>query len=161
MFGNVLECTCIIIRLAIIISTILFLDPRVPAFEGAPLYQHRSKQVADTGDKASDPSDVKTEDKEGETVENGTSKEEQRQSDQSAEEEQWTTTTMTPPTVTPEIFPVVVFSHGLAAMRTMYCGICSDLASHGLIVAAVEHRCVKLRLNLPIKHLVYSNLYLY
>ena len=110
----------------------------MPAFEGAPLYQQDSKQSTDTDD----PSDIKIEGKEGETVENGTSKEEQRQSDQSAEEEQQTTTTTTPPIITPKAFPVVVFSHGLAAMRTICCGICSDLASHGFVVAAVEHRYV-------------------
>ena len=39
-------------------------------------------------------------------------------------------------------FPVVVFSHGLSAMRTISSGICYDLASHGYVVAAVEHRYV-------------------
>ena len=39
-----------------------------------------------------------------------------------------------------EPFPVIVFSHGLSAMRTIYSGICCDLASHGYVVAAVEHR---------------------
>ena len=38
------------------------------------------------------------------------------------------------------LFPVVVFSHGLGAMRTTYSGICCDLASHGYVVASVEHR---------------------
>ena len=35
--------------------------------------------------------------------------------------------------------PVVVFSHGLAACRTSYSYVCTDLASRGYIVAAVEH----------------------
>jgi platelet-activating factor acetylhydrolase len=37
-------------------------------------------------------------------------------------------------------FPVVVFSHGLTAMRSAYSLIHCDLASHGYIVAAVEHK---------------------
>lgn len=37
-------------------------------------------------------------------------------------------------------FPVVVFSHGLGGCRTSYSTICAELASHGFIVAAVEHR---------------------
>ncbi|PIK42123.1 putative platelet-activating factor acetylhydrolase-like [Apostichopus japonicus] len=37
-------------------------------------------------------------------------------------------------------FPVIVFSHGLSSCRTTYCCICIDLASHGFIVAAAEHR---------------------
>lgn len=37
-------------------------------------------------------------------------------------------------------FPVVVFSHGLAGSRLAYSQYCGELASHGIIVAAVEHR---------------------
>ena len=40
-------------------------------------------------------------------------------------------------------FPVIVFSHGLGAMRTTYSGICCDLTSHGYVVASVEHRLVR------------------
>ena len=40
--------------------------------------------------------------------------------------------------------PVIVFSHGLGGMRTTYSGICCDLASHGYIVASVEHRFASL-----------------
>lgn len=37
-------------------------------------------------------------------------------------------------------FPIMVFSHGLGGMRTTYSYICADIASHGWVVAAVEHR---------------------
>ena len=45
--------------------------------------------------------------------------------------------------------PVVVFSHGMGCNRCLYSSISSDLASHGYIVAALEHRdqsaCTSLR----------------
>ena len=37
-------------------------------------------------------------------------------------------------------WPVVVFSHGLGCSRFAYSRICTDLASHGWVVAATEHR---------------------
>ena len=37
-------------------------------------------------------------------------------------------------------FPVYVFSHGMASSRTDYTHYCSELASRGYIVAAIEHR---------------------
>ncbi|ORX94096.1 hypothetical protein K493DRAFT_337969 [Basidiobolus meristosporus CBS 931.73] len=37
-------------------------------------------------------------------------------------------------------FPVVIFSHGLGGCRTTYSSICGEIASHGYVVCAVEHR---------------------
>lgn len=37
-------------------------------------------------------------------------------------------------------YPVLIFSHGLSACRHFYSVYCSSLASHGYIVAAIEHR---------------------
>jgi dienelactone hydrolase len=37
-------------------------------------------------------------------------------------------------------WPLVVFSHGLGGTRTTYSTVCADLASHGRIVIALEHR---------------------
>ncbi|CAG9531451.1 unnamed protein product [Cercopithifilaria johnstoni] len=37
-------------------------------------------------------------------------------------------------------YPILIFSHGLSACRHFYSIYCSSLASHGYVVAAVEHR---------------------
>jgi platelet-activating factor acetylhydrolase len=36
-------------------------------------------------------------------------------------------------------FPVLVFSHGLGGNSEMYSALCGDLASHGVVVLAIEH----------------------
>ena len=52
-----------------------------------------------------------------------------------------------PPTSDLPVFPVMVFSHGLGAMSLTYSGICADVASHGYVVASVEHRWVLFELH--------------
>lgn len=44
-----------------------------------------------------------------------------------------------PPTDS-ERWPVTMFSHGLAGSRNTYSYICGDMASHGMVVIAMDHR---------------------
>ena len=45
------------------------------------------------------------------------------------------------PVKTSTSLPVIMFSHGVSGMRTFCSAICCDLASHGYLIAAIEHRC--------------------
>ena len=97
-----------------------FVDPRIPAVLGAALlgsyFQPPPATTSETSDIDSAPGSetgVNAESGEGSGRVNGPGS---------------------------PLFPVVVFSHGLGAMRTTYSGICCDLASHGYVVASVEHR---------------------
>ena len=91
----------------------------MPAFDGAPLFHNAKATVTCTAPSNSESEQATATD--------------QLQVEINQEEQ---------PSPKEIQFPVIVFSHGLGTMRTVYSGICIDLASHGYVVAAVEHRLV-------------------
>lgn len=59
-----------------------------------------------------------------------------------ADQDSESSTDTVPPSAKPNtnLFPVGVFSHGMAGTRTTYSSYLSELASQGMIIASVEHR---------------------
>ena len=43
------------------------------------------------------------------------------------------------PSAAPALFPVLVFSPGGGALPALYTSLCEDLASHGYLIAAIDH----------------------
>ena len=52
----------------------------------------------------------------------------------------------------PVQFPVIVYCHGLGGMRCDNTSICCDFASHGYVVAAIEHRLALTHTSFSIVH---------
>lgn len=124
-----------------VIVILFFIDPRLPALEAAPLFQE-SKAAADVEEDtvqkdSSDSQTLETGESEADRVAEGDVSVDIPSPSSDVGQQQRLSTSEE------KTFPVIVYSHGLGAMRTVYSGICCDLASHGYVVASVEHKLVK------------------
>ena len=106
-----------------------FADPHMPALEKAPLH----KKITPTSSSEADDFPAGEKLSTGVDRKNGTATKQ-------AQQQLVAEPTQDDHVKTPKPFPVVIFSHGLSAIKTISSGICCDLASHGYVVASVEHR---------------------
>ena len=148
-----------VVRTAVAILSYLLAShgtaPRIPAVYGAPLFisevpvpdpvPQASADTARSEQDSSERVDNKTGDAETttQTTPAGDEAETTPAGDEGVDN-QSPSQDAVPPSISP--FPVIIFSHGLGGCRATYSGTCCDLASHGYVVAAVEHRYMMMML---------------
>ena len=103
----------------------------MPALEKAPLCKEAKPSSSRKAASGSSPSEG--EPKDGDEGEGDKVTEDDGQQQVTAEPTQNGAELLKP-------FPVVIYSHGLSGIRTNSSGLLCDLASHGYVVASVEHR---------------------